>query len=295
MLASRAVRGFIAASCRFLLSMNGDPLLAPHSEGLDSRVNLLGVPLDAVTEETVVHSVVDSALSGQGGWVCPVNLDVLRHHSQSAEVREILAAADVRVADGMPLLWASRLAGTPLPERVAGSSLLETLPPYAAEQGARLFFLGGNEGAAEQAAERLRAVHHGLQVVGTYAPPFGFERDDAELRRIERLIAEARPQVVFVGLGFPKQERLIARLRSTNPDAWYVSCGVSFSFVSGQIRRAPVLMQRLGLEWLHRLAQEPGRLARRYLVDGPPSLMRLLGSALAARRRRHDADAAASI
>jgi N-acetylglucosaminyldiphosphoundecaprenol N-acetyl-beta-D-mannosaminyltransferase len=263
------------------------------SEVQEHRVQLLGVELDAVTEQTVVRNVVDSALTGRGGWVCPINLDVLRRHGESAEVREILAAADVRVADGMPLLWASRLAGTPLPERVAGSSLLETLPPYAAQQGARLFFLGGNEGAAEQAAERLRADHPGLQVVGTYAPPFGFEHDEAERARIERMIADASPQVVFVGLGFPKQERLIARLREVHPDAWYVSCGVSFSFASGQIRRAPAVMQRLGLEWLHRLSQEPSRLARRYLVDGPPSLVRLLGSALVERRRRHGTDPAA--
>ena len=251
-----------------------------------ARVTLGGVEFDPVSEQEVVHTIVDTAMGGRGGWVCTVNVDVLRQHAASTEVRDIVSSADVTVADGMPLLWASKVAGQPLPERVAGSSLIETLPRYAAKKGARLYFLGGNEGAAADAAARLQAENPGLEIVGTFAPPFGFENDPAQLADIDRRVRAARPHIVFVGLGFPKQERLIARLRSVEPSAWYVSCGVSFSFASGQLRRAPRWVQALGLEWLHRLGQEPRRLYRRYLVKGPPVFARLLVSALLTRRRR---------
>jgi N-acetylglucosaminyldiphosphoundecaprenol N-acetyl-beta-D-mannosaminyltransferase len=249
-----------------------------------TRTPLKGVRFHRLTEDDVVHAVVDSAMADEGGWVCPVNVDVLRQHDESAEVRELVAEAEVVVADGMPLIWASRVAGAPLPERVAGSSLIHTLPRYAAERGARVFLLGGNEGAAEAAGRRLVEDNPGLKVVGTVCPPFGFEKDPALMREITDAVIAARPHIVFVGLGFPKQERLIRHLRTVEPDAWYVSCGVSFSFASGEIKRAPVLLQRLGLEWLHRLVQEPRRLFRRYLVDGPPFLLRLFADALRSRR-----------
>ena len=116
-------------------------------------------------------------------------------------------------------------------------------------------------------------------------PPFGFERDPAWLDRIERELREHQPDIVYVGLGFPKQEHLIVALRERLPYTWFVSCGISFSFVAGEIRRAPAVMQRLGLEWLHRMAQEPGRLYRRYLLLGIPFLIQLMSSALLFRLR----------
>lgn len=249
------------------------------------KVRLGGVDFDPLREYEVVHTVVDEALAGRGGVVCPVNVDVARQHESSAQVRELVAEADMVVADGMPLLWASRLAGDGLPERVAGSSLITTLPPYAAEQGASLFFIGGNEGAAAGAAETLERDNPGLDISGTICPPYGFERDEAAMGRIEDELSAHRPHVVFVGLGFPKQELLIRRLRLVHPQAWYVSCGISFSFVAGEITRAPRVLQVLGLEWLHRLAQEPRRLYRRYLIQGPAFLARLTGDALRTRFR----------
>ena len=242
-------------------------------------VELMGLQVSAVTEQETIDAILDAVGRGEGGWICPVNVDVLRQWVASAEVRELIAPADLVVADGAPMVWASRLAGTPLPERVAGSSLIVTLPASAAARGASLFFLGGNEGTARRAADILLERHRDLRIVGTLCPPFGFERDEAQRRRIESELRAAAPDVVFVGLGFPKQEHLIQRLREVLPRAWFVSCGVSFSFVSGEVHRAPPVLQRLGLEWLHRLAQEPRRLARRYLVDGLPFVARLFADA----------------
>jgi N-acetylglucosaminyldiphosphoundecaprenol N-acetyl-beta-D-mannosaminyltransferase len=176
----------------------------------------------------------------------------------------------------MPLIWASRLQGTPLPERVAGSSMITTLSAALDEAGRSIYLLGGNEGTADAAGAKLQGDRPGLTVAGSFCPPFGFERDPNHVRNIADLLSAAAPDVVFVGLGFPKQDRLIAQLKEKMPATWFVSCGISFSFVVGEVRRAPDILQVTGLEWVHRLAQEPRRLARRYLVDGLPFAGRLL-------------------
>jgi len=251
----------------------------------------MGLDLDRLSEQDTIATTLDGVRSGQGGWVCPTNLDVLRQYVSSADVRDLVGEADLVVADGMPLIWASRIAGVPLPERVAGSSLIWSLPERAASEGISIFLLGGNEGAAEAAAETLRDRHEDLDLIGTFCPPFGFERDPAELAAIDRALTASRPDVVFVGLGFPKQERLIRHLRSAFPKIWFVACGVSFSFVSGEVARAPEWAQRLGLEWVHRMVQEPRRLCRRYLVEGLPFGARLFVSAVRSRVRRRGAPA----
>lgn len=246
--------------------------------------SLMGVPLASISEEETVQRVFDGLSRATGGWVCTVNLDILRQVNASADVRALVEEADLRVADGMPLVWASHLRGVPLPERVAGSSLVHSLSAAAARERRSVFLLGGNPGTAAAAADRLAEEAPGLIVAGTLCPSMELEGDDAELRHIEHVLVAADPDIVFVGLGFPKQERLVARLRPLLPHAWFLPCGISFSFVSGEVVRAPSCVQRLGLEWLHRMVQEPRRLARRYLVDGLPFLARLLAGALLDRR-----------
>jgi N-acetylglucosaminyldiphosphoundecaprenol N-acetyl-beta-D-mannosaminyltransferase len=191
------------------------------------------------------------------------------------------------VADGQPIVWASRLAGTPVPERVPGSDLVLSLPEAAARAGVRVFLLGGNPGVAADAARRLQALNPGLQHVGSYCPPFGFEDDPGALDRIKDVLRAARPTLVLVGLGFPKQERLIRTLRPEFPEAWFAGVGISLSFLTGDQSRAPTMLQRLGLEWLHRLLHEPRRLFRRYVVRGLPFSFMLFGWALAHRLWGH--------
>jgi N-acetylglucosaminyldiphosphoundecaprenol N-acetyl-beta-D-mannosaminyltransferase len=255
------------------------------------RVTLLGLPLDRVSEDEVIDRVLEGVRTGRGGWICPVNLDVLRKVTRDAALRQLVERAELVTADGMPLVWASKIQGQPLPERVAGSSLVMTLPAAAVGTNTSFFLLGGDPGVAESAAQRLVGDHAGLRLAGTYCPPVGFDRDPAELARIEAAIDAAKPNVVFVALGFPKQDRLIDSLRGARPSVWFLSCGISLSFVSGDVQRAPVWLQRLGLEWLHRLAQEPRRLARRYLVEGFPFMARLVLSAVRGRFRAQDPDA----
>jgi N-acetylglucosaminyldiphosphoundecaprenol N-acetyl-beta-D-mannosaminyltransferase len=272
--------------------MNATPDQPRHGYDRNSHdrpratVSLMGLNFAAVSERDTIEYVLHGLTEGRGGWVCTANLDILRQWRKSTEVRELVSCADFVVADGMPLLWAAALQGSPLPERVAGSTLIFSLTAAAAEAGASIFLLGGNPGTAEAAADKLIQRNHGVRIAGTLCPPFGFEKDPEWIRRIEYALREAAPDIVYVGLGFPKQERLILELRSRIPSAWFVPCGISFSFVAGEIHRAPALLQRLGLEWLHRMVQEPKRLCRRYLVHGIPFLLSLLWSALTMRTRQ---------
>jgi N-acetylglucosaminyldiphosphoundecaprenol N-acetyl-beta-D-mannosaminyltransferase len=256
-------------------------IAVPHAQR--ARIDMMGLPIDRISESETVEHAIGGVRRGQGGWICPTNLDVLRQAVISPELRALVEDADLVVADGMPLLWASRVQGAALPERVAGSSLIHTLSQAAARSGASVFLLGGDPGVAERAAARLSADIGGLMVCGTHCPPVGFEREPALMADIQAALRAARPDVVYVALGFPKQERLIRRLRAEHPSTWFVSVGASFSLVSGELARAPVWMRRTGLEWVHRLMQEPRRLTRRYLLDGIPFLIRLL--AASARRR----------
>jgi N-acetylglucosaminyldiphosphoundecaprenol N-acetyl-beta-D-mannosaminyltransferase len=243
------------------------------------QTRLMGVSLDAITEGEVIDRVLDGVSKGSGGWICPVNLDVLRQCVEAEPLRELVQSADMVVADGMPVIWASRVAGEPLPERVAGSSLTFSLTAAAANRGASVYLLGGNPRAADGAAARLKQRYPSLRIVGTACPPFGFEHDDRQIAALQRDLEVVAPDIVFIGVGFPKQDRLAVQLRERFPRVWFVSCGISLSFASGELQRAPRTMQAVGLEWLYRLAQQPRRLFRRYVIEGFPFAGRLLLSA----------------
>jgi N-acetylglucosaminyldiphosphoundecaprenol N-acetyl-beta-D-mannosaminyltransferase len=254
-------------------------------------VTLMGLDFAQVTEAETIGLVTGALRENRGGWICPTNLDVLRQVTSSEDLRKLVGGADLIVADGMPLLWAARLRGAPLPERVAGSSLISTLSAELASGGHSVYLLGGNEGTAKAAGELLRRSIPGFSLSGWYFPPFGFERSAGEVEKIVTMLEQARPDVVFVGLGFPKQDRLIDQIRQVLPEAWFVSCGASFSLLTGEVPRAPRAVQAVGMEWVHRLVQEPRRLAKRYLLYGLPFAARLFfwslrGRLLSVARRR---------
>jgi N-acetylglucosaminyldiphosphoundecaprenol N-acetyl-beta-D-mannosaminyltransferase len=243
----------------------------------------MGLPIDRVDEAGAIAFVMAALERGRGGWIVTPNLDQLRQFRARPELGELFEAADLVVADGMPLVWASRIQRTPLPERVAGSELVWSLSAEAALHGRSVYLLGDVPVAREMAERRLRASYPGLHIAGGYSPPLGFESDPAELERVRALVLEARPDIVYVALGFPKQERLIAALREHMPGTWFVGVGISLSFVGGYVRRAPEWVARAGLEWAYRVVQEPRRLAKRYLVHGLPFAVRLFGNSLAMR------------
>ncbi|GAA3837580.1 hypothetical protein GCM10022226_69610 [Sphaerisporangium flaviroseum] len=241
-----------------------------------TRVTVAGVAVDALTEGQVVGRVVAALERGEGGHVVTPNVDICRACSRDPEVRALVEGADIAVPDGMPLVWASALLGTPVPERITGADLIWSLSEAAAAKGLSIYLLGGPPGVAVRAAEVLSDRYPGLRVAGVAAPPYGFDTTAEGLAAVRESLRAAAPRLVFVGLGFPKQDRLIAALRADLPGAWFVGCGSAIAFTAGSVRRAPEWMRRSGLEWLFRLAGEPGRLARRYLVDDLPFALRLL-------------------
>jgi N-acetylglucosaminyldiphosphoundecaprenol N-acetyl-beta-D-mannosaminyltransferase len=248
------------------------------------RMRLMGAPMAVVTEAHAVHDIVAAAEAGEGHWTITANLDHLRRYHSDPAQRELIEEADLVVADGMPLIWASRLAGEPLPERVAGSSMVWSICEIASTSDLSVFLLGGDPGVADRAAAVFAETYPGLRIAGTACPSRGFEHDELELGRLQRQVVEAQPQIVFVALGFPKQDLLIRHLREALPNASFLGVGISLSYATGDVSRAPEWVCHLGLEWAFRLAQEPTKqLARRYLVDGLPFGVRLLASA--ARRR----------
>jgi N-acetylglucosaminyldiphosphoundecaprenol N-acetyl-beta-D-mannosaminyltransferase len=243
----------------------------------------MGLPFQQLDQQTLIGIVMEGLRARNGGWITPVNLDVLRQFTEDRESRELVLAASHRVADGVPIVWASQVAGTPVPERVNGTDLTFSLPQAAAQAGVSVFLLGGTPGVAAAAAGILRTRYPGLRSVDSYCPPIGFENDPEELERIKEAVRGARPALVLVGLGFPKQEKLISWLRYELPQTWFMGVGISLSFLAGEQPRAPVVLQRLGLEWMHRLWHEPRRLFRRYVVQGLPFGLRLFAWALAHR------------
>ncbi len=244
-------------------------------------VDLLGVEFAPWTEEQVVAHVMRSLgdrSTVRGGWIVTPNVDILRKLVNQPALRTMVSPATVVVADGMPLVWASALQGTPLPERVTGASLLASLCAAAATERRSVFLLGGADGVADRAASRLRKQYPGLEING-WSPAFGMEATDAGMAEIKTRVASSEADLVFCGFGFPKQERIIAELGASMPNAWFVGCGASLTFAAGEIGRAPKWMQDLGLEWLHRLSCEPRRMFRRYIIEDIPFALRLLTAA----------------
>jgi len=262
------------------------------AEGLQSMslnglpsVDLLGMRLARVDEDGLLDHLFAELARGKGGWLVTANLDFLRRYAKEPEMRSLYASADLTVADGMPLVWASGILGNPLPERVAGSALIWRFAERAAREQRSVYLLGGDPGAGEGAARVLCERYPGLKIAGHSAPRFSVLPTAAELAPTIAALRATKPDLLLVGLGSPKQERVIDALRREFPATWMAGVGISFSFVAGQVARAPSWMRNTGLEWIHRLAQEPKRLARRYLVEDLPFAAELFARVIWLRAR----------
>ena len=238
------------------------------------RVSLLGVPVATAHLNECAAQVVRWAREPAPGagsrYVCPTSVHGLVEGWRDPAFRAILAAAALVAPDGVPLVWLGRLKGRRQMTRVFGPDLMVEVCRRSAQPGStvRHFFYGGAPGVAEELARRLAARFVGLAVVGCAAPPF---RDlaEGELAAIAETINQSGADLVWVGLGTPKQERWAAAMRSRLHAKVLVTVGAGFDYHTGRLRRAPTVMQRAGLEWAYRLAQEPGRLWRRYLTNNP--------------------------
>jgi N-acetylglucosaminyldiphosphoundecaprenol N-acetyl-beta-D-mannosaminyltransferase len=223
--------------------------------------------IDVVDQKEALQRAVTFARQSPCRFVVTPNSDHIVQLETREDLRRVYEAAHLVVADGMPLVWGSRLLGKPLPERVTGSELMPALCAEAARIGLRVYLLGGPPGVAELAKAKLEERYPGLLVCGTDCPPLGFEKSPEQESRILHKIQAAAPDIVFVALGAPKQELWMHRSAPQLKSGVLLGIGAALEFCAGTVRRAPVWMQKIGAEWVFRLCQEPRRLARRYLRD----------------------------
>lgn len=240
------------------------------------RITILGIEIDAVTMEEAVEEFRRLVARKTPSLACSLHVDLCMKIQRDPELRAIYKGADLVLVDGTPMMWAARFLGTPLPERVSGSEFLLAFCLTAAREGHRIFLLGAAPEIARRAKDWLEGHYPGLAIAGTYSPPLGFERDPGENAHIVRIVRQAKPDVLFAALGPSKQEKWLARFHDELEVPVSMGIGSSFDYLAGRLKRAPVWLQQMGLEWSYRLMQEPRRLWRRYLLDDPPFVFHVI-------------------
>jgi N-acetylglucosaminyldiphosphoundecaprenol N-acetyl-beta-D-mannosaminyltransferase len=233
----------------------------------DECIELFNVPISPLTFDQVCDRAAHWIEQREPGFIVTPNVQHVCLCDRMPEFRAAYDHAFLSLADGVPIVWASRLFGAPLPQKLSGSDMVPRLSAFASERGYSVFFLGGTPGTAEKAVEILLARHPSLKIAGMYCPPYGFEKDPAANDATIAAVNAARPDICFVALGSPKQELWMLNNYTRLGVPICVGVGAAFDMLSGRIRRAPEWLQNAGLEWLWRLSQEPRRLWRRYLVE----------------------------
>lgn len=248
------------------------------------RLRLGALTIDRLSFDGALDAIEALVDRGEGGMVLTPNVDHVVLCEDEPRLAAAYADASLSLVDGTPVVWASHLLGEPLPAKVSGSDLVRPLLSRAARRGLRVYLLGGPEGAGQRAAQVLATELPSLHIVGIDAPRVDVDRDPSTHDEIVARIVAARPHLVLCAFGCPKQEILMHRLRQAVRPAVLLGVGASIEFLAGMVPRAPRWVAVAGLEWLYRLAHEPRRLWRRYLVRDPRFVV-ILGRALWARLR----------
>lgn len=233
-----------------------------------ARTDVLGVHVNVLNMEDAVSLCDAHIRSERKGYVCVTDVHGVIEAQTDPSFRRILNNSYMTTPDGMPLVWVGRLQGHAEMRRVYGPDLLMALCSVSVARGYRHFFFGGKPGVADRLAAKLTAKFPGLQVVGTYAPPFR-SLTAAEEKELEARMAETRPDIFWVGLGLPKQERFMAEYCGRLDAKLMIGVGAAFDIHAGLVKEAPQWLKNAGLQWMHRLCQEPRRLWRRYAVCIP--------------------------
>lgn len=253
----------------------------PPTPSLDSapRFNVLGVAVNAMNLSIAADLILQAARERRKGYICVTGVHGVTEAQDDPEFRQILNGAFLNTTDGMPLVWLGRHHTGLAVERVYGPDLMLTMFEKTRDVPFRHFFYGGAPGVAELLKTKLEARFPGVQIVGTCTPPFR-PLNEAEETDLAAQLGEAKPDLMWVGLSTPKQERFMAEYLRRLDVTLMAGVGAAFDFHSGRVRQAPRWMQRSGLEWLYRLGTEPRRLARRYLVNNPLFVGRIAGQLL---------------
>ena len=203
----------------------------------------------------------------QKSYVVAINVDVVMKIEKDEYLKKITDEANLTLVDGKPLVWIAKWHKKPVKTKISGSDMVPELCKAATKRGYRIFIIGGKEGVAEKAKENLEKENKEIKIVGTYSPPFGFEKDENELDRINSIISEAHPDILIVCFGCPKQEKWIYENYHKYDAIISICAGATVDFLAGNVNRAPGWMSEHGLEWLYRFFQEPKRLFRRYFIE----------------------------
>lgn len=232
-----------------------------------TRMRLMNTEIDNLTMDETLDAIDSLIKEDNCSYVVTPNVDHIVQLEKDEELKRVYENASLILTDGKPLIWISNWYKTPIKEKISGSDLFPRVCELAAKKGYTMYLLGAAEGVADKAAKNLMDKYKGLNIVGTYSPPFGFEKDKVELKKIERQIQEVHPDILIVGLGCPKQEKYMYHHCKELDVPISFGLGASIDFEAGNIKRAPRWMSEHGLEWLYRITQDPKRFAKRYLVD----------------------------
>lgn len=233
--------------------MEKQPLLNTYVNNVDMRETI-----DAI--ESMIND-------SDKHYVIAINVDVVMKIEEDRYLKEITDNADMVLVDGKPLVWIAKWHKHPVKAKISGSDLVPILCKVAAKRGYSIFIIGGKDGIADQAKRKLEEKHPDISIVGTYAPPFGFEKDEKELNKINEMITEAHPDILIACFGCPKQEKWIYENFQTYDAKVSLCAGATVDFLAGNVNRAPKWMSEHGFEWFYRFLQEPKRMFKRYFVD----------------------------
>ena len=232
-----------------------------------TRINFMNTEIDNLTMNETLIEIDKLIRLNECAYVVTPNVDHIVQLERDEELKRVYENASLILADGKPLIWISKFYKTPIKEKISGSDLFPKVCDLAAKKGFTMYLLGAAEGVAAKAAKNLMQKYKGLNIVGTYSPPFGFEKDKKELDKIKEQIQKVHPDILIVGLGCPKKEKFMYHHCNELGVPISFGLGASIDFEAGNIKRAPKWMSEHGLEWLYRIIQDPKRLAKRYLVD----------------------------
>jgi len=244
-----------------------------------ARVNVLGVGLSAINLGSAVELMAEALNERRKGYITVTGVHGVIEAQDDPGFRRILNQSFLCTPDGMPMVWMGRLRGHKEMRRVYGPDLMLEVCEWSQKNSCRHFFYGGAPGVAELLRDKLTARFPGLQMVGCFTPPFRALNAD-EVSELQLMIREVRPDILWVGLSTPKQEKFMAEFLPQLDVTLMVGVGAAFDFHSGRVKQAPRWMQRSGLEWFYRLCSEPRRLAKRYLRNNPRFLWRVASQLL---------------
>lgn len=228
---------------------------------------LLNTYVNNLTMDEALNSIEKMIKQEKKSYIVAVNVDVIIKIEEDQKLKQITDEADLTLVDGKPLIWISKMKKNPIKEKISGSDLVPKVCELAAKKNYSIFILGGKEGIANQAKEKLEIKHPNINIVGTYSPPMGFEANEKELNKINKMISKVKPDLLIVCFGCPKQEKWIYDNINKYEANVSICAGATVDFLAGNVKRAPKWMSNHGLEWFYRFMQEPKRLFKRYFID----------------------------